>query len=628
MLITNTLSNRIHNIFILSEGKELICMDVRNKYKEDSPINTINSLQKIIAALNLQTQETWMESIPGAYSVIINILGTKISSNGKGVTKELAKASGYAELIERIQNFLHFRLSDRFSVLGTKHFALDTKFAIHESDISHLRRIRWMKMVLKEDLWPRYCEIWSKITSDKKTIYERYININNDEDVIEIPYLVLDYYYGSNGMASGNSIDEAIAQSLAEIIERHVVSRIINPNNTVMFYSNITEYVIQKNKNIEKLLFSLKQEGLDVSIMDYSFGNLFPAIGLVTIDKINLRYFINIGSHPDLEIAVERAITELLQGRKVDSINDMTYLNQDFRNVKFGKNLSDIFHNNVGIYPPNCLYLSHKAERLPSIWENQYNNNKEMVDFYEELFVKKLNLNIYIKNYSYLGFPTIHIIIPGFSEVADIDDVFELKKLSEIEEFKKDYCYITKNVENLNETDVPRINRVKKFWENNKIKESLNLNEVFNLPVNPLMPNKLLYTNKSYFLLVLYTYNSEYTKAYYESLNYIDYLKKRNGTSKLSAMIDYFSIISMILYFMSYGYSEDNIISFFNGFNIDKEYIFECINDLKKDTILRSLPKITCPECDICDLNEICFIENEKNLLNQLKHQYNMMQNL
>ena len=68
-------------------------------------MDTVKKIQSIIQNIGLETDVTWVESgIKDAYSNHISISHTSFGTNGKGTSKEYALASGYAELIERIQN--------------------------------------------------------------------------------------------------------------------------------------------------------------------------------------------------------------------------------------------------------------------------------------------------------------------------------------------------------------------------------------------------------------------------------------------------------------------------------------------------------------------------------------------
>ena len=82
------------------------CID--KKFKDAAPADTLGKIYGILNELGITASEMWNESgLSNCYSVRVTINGTGIGSNGKGISKELATASGYAELMERIQSGMH-----------------------------------------------------------------------------------------------------------------------------------------------------------------------------------------------------------------------------------------------------------------------------------------------------------------------------------------------------------------------------------------------------------------------------------------------------------------------------------------------------------------------------------------
>ena len=74
------------------------------EFKDARPVDTVNRIKEILKKYGVETVETWGESnVPNCYSVRVTIAGTKIGTNGKGVNKEFALASGYGEFMERLQ---------------------------------------------------------------------------------------------------------------------------------------------------------------------------------------------------------------------------------------------------------------------------------------------------------------------------------------------------------------------------------------------------------------------------------------------------------------------------------------------------------------------------------------------
>ena len=75
------------------------------RYKEVSPEETVRKLKGLLKDLGIEVEERWIdESSVGTYSLRVTVKGTNIGQNGKGMTKEFAMASGYAEFFERFQN--------------------------------------------------------------------------------------------------------------------------------------------------------------------------------------------------------------------------------------------------------------------------------------------------------------------------------------------------------------------------------------------------------------------------------------------------------------------------------------------------------------------------------------------
>ena len=82
------------------------------RYKEVAPEETVKKLKGLLEKLGIEVEEKWSnESSVGTYSLRIHIKGTDMGQNGKGMTREFAMASGYAEFFERLQNgMFRFRM--------------------------------------------------------------------------------------------------------------------------------------------------------------------------------------------------------------------------------------------------------------------------------------------------------------------------------------------------------------------------------------------------------------------------------------------------------------------------------------------------------------------------------------
>lgn len=65
-------------------------------YKDAEPLTTIISARDKLATCGMIAQELWHHVGAENFSVHLSILGTTLTANGKGCTKDLALASAYA----------------------------------------------------------------------------------------------------------------------------------------------------------------------------------------------------------------------------------------------------------------------------------------------------------------------------------------------------------------------------------------------------------------------------------------------------------------------------------------------------------------------------------------------------
>ena len=78
---------------------------IDERFKDASPVETVNNIIRMFNDAGLSVTEVWKDSgLSNCYSLRATIDGTELGTNGKGITRELARASAYAELIERFQS--------------------------------------------------------------------------------------------------------------------------------------------------------------------------------------------------------------------------------------------------------------------------------------------------------------------------------------------------------------------------------------------------------------------------------------------------------------------------------------------------------------------------------------------
>lgn len=226
--------------------------------------------------------------------------GAVSSYNGKGVTCEQAKASAVMEAMERYSAEMR---DEDVLVYGTYEQAKEVGLTIDPADlILPIDRINYY--LNAEIAW---CEGWEMFRGESIwvpacAVYHPYVT---DGD------LQL-FRYNTNGLASGNTMEEAILHAMFEVIERDAWSL---AEERGIANADIT---VDPDSIPGKMLESFRKQGVEIFLKDISSD-----VGVVTIgaasDDIRTKdpemLNIGVGTHLDPEIAAVRAITEVAQSR-------------------------------------------------------------------------------------------------------------------------------------------------------------------------------------------------------------------------------------------------------------------------------------------------------------------------
>ena len=78
------------------------------KFKDRDPVQTVEKIQQILKNIGMEVREQWHDSgLDNCFTVVVMANKGLPRTVGKGVTREFARASAYAEFIERLQSGLH-----------------------------------------------------------------------------------------------------------------------------------------------------------------------------------------------------------------------------------------------------------------------------------------------------------------------------------------------------------------------------------------------------------------------------------------------------------------------------------------------------------------------------------------
>ena len=386
---------------------------IDSKYKDDSPINTVNRIKGILKEYGIETIECWNDSgVPNCFSLRVSVFGTDFGVNGKGITEDLALASGYGELMERLQLGRIFKGDQQKDGASYSFFVSDDYISQDEL------------LVKNKKLYSIYAKKSEEITGDKITpieILNQYHDNNgnipvtsfycvNSKQYEYIPTALLNSVYTTNGCAAGNTLEEAVVQAISEIVERNVSTYIIN-NNIIV--PNIPDDVLRNYGISYEIITYLQNNGYKVVVKDCSLGKIFPVVCVCIIEEKTGKYHTHFGAHPKFEIALQRTLTESFQGRSLDKVAH----NTDFTFKKDSQfNLGDTVYQFVkGSAEKNPEFFgSSEYKGLKTGFKGTSNKEllKECIQYFDEL-----GYDIYVRDCSCLGFPTYRVVIPGYSEV-------------------------------------------------------------------------------------------------------------------------------------------------------------------------------------------------------------------
>lgn len=349
--------------------------------------------------------------LKNCYSV--NLASTEapnhIYSNGKGTLSDASKASALGEYIERLQTnnfFIDFHLPNRAYYPDQKVFEFGGAYL---NDALHSTYNPTDEMSY-EDLVDFNSDYMNKIVA---LPFQSFFG----KEEVFIPLNILSNLYVSNGLASGNTPDEAKVQALSEIFERHAKLEIIKNGYALPKYP---EAIIASFPKLHADLIELRNAGFIVEILDASLGGKFPVTAISLINPRNGTLFVSFGAHPILEVSLERTMSELMQGRGVENLDAFEMPTFDMSLVGDSFNLEAHFIDSNGKMGFPFLKATKSFEYAPWIYQGE--GSVEEYAFLCDI-VKSMDKEIYLREYTYLDFYSCQMIVPSISEVYPIEDM-------------------------------------------------------------------------------------------------------------------------------------------------------------------------------------------------------------
>jgi ribosomal protein S12 methylthiotransferase accessory factor len=379
-------------------------------HKDLPPEETIRNIREKLFEIGIFVSESrWFSFGDFCYSVLLSDDHLpRLVTNGKGLTRELALASAYGEMMEHIQNGPNPKMPGKYGLMPETWHCADEK-TLPLGSISKTRG-PIVASLFGGPLPKRYRDV--PVTClPYFEVFAGSVDLLPDELIFNA--------CGSNGWCAGNSAAEALVHGLCEVFERYaMIQALVNPD---VEFPTIPLDEISRLPSY-RIIKSLVDQGYTVIVKDCTFGGKLPVLCVVVHERRGGHLMVRFGSDPILDIALQRCLTELFQGLESGHLDDdMTSLpwsGETLRPDSFPNDFSILdFINKASLPYVNCLLSGRKSggEYQKAFNLSDASNAVLAADLFNRLRASERKL--YIRQVSFLGFPAYRIYVPGMSEV-------------------------------------------------------------------------------------------------------------------------------------------------------------------------------------------------------------------
>jgi len=390
---------------------------------KDLPLEqTIAQMTKILSDLGMKIEiASWRNIVPNVWSLHIRDAASPMCfTNGKGSTKESALCSALGEFIERLN--CNFFYNDQF-------FGQD----IANRDFVHYPNEKWFKAGDDDALPNEILDDYSRgIYDEQGELRASHLTDTNsgnvERGICSIPYVrhsdgetvyfpsnLIENLFLSNGMSAGNNLNEAKVQCLSEIFERAVKKQIISEE---IVLPEVPKDIIAQYPSIQEGIDALEAQGFPIVVKDASLGGVFPVMCVTLMNPKTGGVFASFGAHPSFEVALERSLTELLQGRSFEGLNDVPKPTFEQAAVSEPENFVDHFIDSTGVI--SWRFFSDKQDYDFCHWDFSGTTEQECDNLFGIL--KDLGKEAYVAEFTDIGV-ACRILVPDYSEVYLVDDL-------------------------------------------------------------------------------------------------------------------------------------------------------------------------------------------------------------
>lgn len=402
-----------------------------SKHKDTLPEQTIQRIRTILQELEIEPTIKLLKNTKDIYSAYLVDHKHGWHVNGKGTTETYCMASAYGESMERLQAYYiysrpehqnpepgdEFMLYPDEKIRDTAHCKSDYPFIYEELRAAYaLEQNRNVAEISDAELDAFLPEFFTN-----SAVSVPYYGLAEDE-IVYLPEQMISSLCGSNGLSAGNTSYEALNQGISEILERHVKRHIFQNGYTPPEIPKA--FLKEKMPELYETISQIESMGpYKIVLKDASLGIGMPVIGALFVDYQNQRYHSKFGASFSIYVAIERCLTELFQG--FDLQNPSSHLEFMTRwdvaysdNWENPDNQKSQLTSDTGSVPITYMAGANSWEfkewDLCEGYGKSYFDNKQALSFMIEK-LRYFESHIYIRSYSFLGFPTYRIFVPGVS---------------------------------------------------------------------------------------------------------------------------------------------------------------------------------------------------------------------
>ena len=385
--------------------------------------DSIARFQQKLQDLGFNIEEaSWLNPVPHVWSVHIRDRDCPLCfTNGKGASKKAALASALGEYFERLSTnyfFADFWLGKSIANGDFVHYPNEKWFPLpaDESLPEGILDARLRKFYDPDDSLSAADLIDLQSGNTERGICGLPFTRQSDQQTVYIPMNIIGNLYVSNGMSAGNTANEARVQGLSEVFERHIKNRIIAESISL---PEIPAEVMQRYPDVIEAIGRLEAEGFPIFAYDASLGGNYPVICVVLFNPANGTCFASFGAHPDFGVALERTVTELLQGRGLKDLDVFTPPTFDDEEVAEHANLETHFIDSSGLISWDMF--KDEADYPFVDWSFAGTTQEEFATLMA-IFAAE-DKEVYIADYEHLDVYACRIIVPGMSDIYPAEDL-------------------------------------------------------------------------------------------------------------------------------------------------------------------------------------------------------------